>query len=135
MRGRRSGSSNGLRQAIRNVDVGVWHLCFFFSSRGRHTRCLSDWSSDVCSSDLRGGPAAGGAGGAGGGVGLAATLAEREAPRSASVAAKRRGSASALGELERLAGALAAVDRKSACREREEIAGGCGAVQTKREEE
>src|SRR5205814_6494953 len=22
------------------------------SSRGRHTRCLSDWSSDVCSSDL-----------------------------------------------------------------------------------
>src|SRR5262245_30468567 len=24
----------------------------FFSSRGRHTRCLSDWSSDVCSSDL-----------------------------------------------------------------------------------
>src|SRR5262245_62518467 len=28
---------------------------FFFSSRRRHTRCLSDWSSDVCSSDL--GPA------------------------------------------------------------------------------
>src|ERR1035438_10751838 len=27
-------------------------LCFFFSSRRRHTRCLSDWSSDVCSSDL-----------------------------------------------------------------------------------
>src|SRR5262245_63572720 len=26
--------------------------CFFFSSRRRHTRCLSDWSSDVCSSDL-----------------------------------------------------------------------------------
>src|SRR5437899_11931979 len=25
---------------------------FFFSSRRRHTRCLSDWSSDVCSSDL-----------------------------------------------------------------------------------
>src|SRR5205814_7742183 len=24
-----------------------------FSSRRRHTRCLSDWSSDVCSSDLR----------------------------------------------------------------------------------
>src|SRR5205814_7343635 len=41
----------------------VWHrshgmifvvslFCFFFSSRRRHTRCLSDWSSDVCSSDL-----------------------------------------------------------------------------------
>src|SRR5205814_3219035 len=27
-------------------------LLFFFSSRRRHTRCLSDWSSDVCSSDL-----------------------------------------------------------------------------------
>src|SRR5436853_74180 len=25
---------------------------FFFSSRRRHTSCLSDWSSDVCSSDL-----------------------------------------------------------------------------------
>src|SRR5258705_4794022 len=25
---------------------------FFSSSRRRHTRCLSDWSSDVCSSDL-----------------------------------------------------------------------------------
>src|SRR5262245_55021356 len=36
-----------------------WFFCcclscfFFFSSRRRHTRCLSDWSSDVCSSDLR----------------------------------------------------------------------------------
>src|ERR1035441_903021 len=28
---------------------------FFFSSRRRHTRCLSDWSSDVCSSDLSSG--------------------------------------------------------------------------------
>src|SRR5262245_65306552 len=26
---------------------------FFFSSRRRHTRCLSDWSSDACSSDLK----------------------------------------------------------------------------------
>src|SRR6202789_4683436 len=23
-------------------------VCFFFSSRRRHTRCCSDWSSDVC---------------------------------------------------------------------------------------
>src|SRR3546814_14786950 len=31
--------------------MSVW---FFFSSRRRHTRCaISDWSSDVCSSDLR----------------------------------------------------------------------------------
>src|SRR5438046_8489473 len=28
-------------------------LLFFFSSRRRHTRLVSDWSSDVCSSDLR----------------------------------------------------------------------------------
>src|SRR5437899_3406369 len=38
--------------------MSVFDLChflflFFFSSRRRHTRCLSDWSSDVCSSDLR----------------------------------------------------------------------------------
>src|ERR1035441_7934777 len=30
----------------------VLPIFFFFSSRRRHTRCLSDWSSDVCSSDL-----------------------------------------------------------------------------------
>src|SRR2546430_1252164 len=28
-------------------------VCFFFSSRRRHTRFDCDWSSDVCSSDLR----------------------------------------------------------------------------------
>src|SRR2546430_17167998 len=28
-------------------------FCFFFSSRRRHTRFDCDWSSDVCSSDLR----------------------------------------------------------------------------------
>src|SRR5256885_6529620 len=28
---------------------------FFFSSRRRHTRLQGDWSSDVCSSDLRNG--------------------------------------------------------------------------------
>src|SRR5437870_6670061 len=27
-------------------------ICFFFSSRRRHTRWPRDWSSDVCSSDL-----------------------------------------------------------------------------------
>src|SRR2546430_3252895 len=29
-----------------------YFLCFFFSSRRRHTRFDCDWSSDVCSSDL-----------------------------------------------------------------------------------
>ena len=28
------------------------YIFFFFSSRRRHTRFTSDWSSDVCSSDL-----------------------------------------------------------------------------------
>src|SRR5690606_39296543 len=28
---------------------------FFFTSRRRHTRFSRDWSSDVCSSDLKGG--------------------------------------------------------------------------------
>src|ERR1039458_3889165 len=35
-----------------SYTVCVCFLYFFFSSRRRHTRCLSDWSSDVCSSDL-----------------------------------------------------------------------------------
>src|SRR5437016_10678163 len=30
----------------------IWFYFFFFSSRRRHTRLVSDWSSDVCSSDL-----------------------------------------------------------------------------------
>src|SRR5262249_58475820 len=38
----------------------VWSS-FFFSSRRRHTRLVSDWSSDVCSSDLRLAPARHGA--------------------------------------------------------------------------
>src|SRR2546430_11239624 len=36
-----------LERALANVD------CFFFSSRRRHTIFDCDWSSDVCSSDLR----------------------------------------------------------------------------------
>src|ERR1039458_2315713 len=36
------------------LSISMRRLIFFFSSRRRHTRCLSDWSSDVCSSDLGG---------------------------------------------------------------------------------
>src|SRR5262249_57161713 len=32
---------------------GCLRFFFFFSSRRRHTRLVSDWSSDVCSSDLQ----------------------------------------------------------------------------------
>src|SRR3989442_4742847 len=34
------------------AHVKIMLVCFFFSSRRRHTRCGRDWSSDVCSSDL-----------------------------------------------------------------------------------
>src|SRR5437764_3799793 len=30
-----------------------YFIFFFFSSRRRHTRYIGDWSSDVCSSDLK----------------------------------------------------------------------------------
>src|SRR5205814_4464687 len=39
--------------SVRTRDSWYGSFClFFFASRRRHTRCLSDWSSDVCSSDL-----------------------------------------------------------------------------------
>src|SRR5690606_40450926 len=38
------------RQVGNDTDVLTF---FFFSSRRRHTRFSRDWSSDVCSSDLR----------------------------------------------------------------------------------
>src|SRR5262245_63128639 len=36
---------------LHRADYTLVVLGFFFSSRRRHTMCLSDWSSDVCSSD------------------------------------------------------------------------------------
>src|SRR2546430_4210596 len=36
----------------RKITVINVMVCFFFSSRRRHTRFDCDWSSDVCSSDL-----------------------------------------------------------------------------------
>src|SRR2546426_9189314 len=34
------------------ITLARFVICFFFSSRRRHTRLQGDWSSDVCSSDL-----------------------------------------------------------------------------------
>src|SRR5699024_11967711 len=34
-------------------DAGALGCALFFSSRRRHTRSKRDWSSDVCSSDLK----------------------------------------------------------------------------------
>src|SRR5437879_1140241 len=36
-----------------SAGARLWSCRFFFSSRRRHTRYIGDWSSDVCSSDLR----------------------------------------------------------------------------------
>src|SRR3712207_7229675 len=46
------------RMRLLRKSRGVLRICvlvafFFFSSRRRHTRYWRDWSSDVCSSDLR----------------------------------------------------------------------------------
>src|SRR5690242_21199435 len=41
------------RRLAWNSSAFFWRI-FFFSSRRRHTRLTCDWSSDVCSSDLRG---------------------------------------------------------------------------------
>src|SRR5262249_56340814 len=84
-------------------------LLFFFSSRRRHTRLVSDWSSDVCSSDLLffGGLVASGLGG---GVG-------------------QQAGGAAVGQL--LEGEEIG---RASCRERVEIAGGAGALKKKREE-
>src|SRR2546430_3612978 len=42
------------RRIIERFPLGGGGFVFFFSSRRRHTRFDCDWSSDVCSSDLKG---------------------------------------------------------------------------------
>src|SRR2546429_1177968 len=45
--------TNHQQRASVSVRVlGEFEIFFFFQSRGRHTICSRDWSSDVCSSDL-----------------------------------------------------------------------------------
>src|SRR5258706_11847230 len=48
-------SSNDFAVHRYRTDLLFIHF-FFFSSRRRHTRLVSDWSSDVCSSDLASAP-------------------------------------------------------------------------------
>src|ERR1039458_10712932 len=40
-------------ECLSSASLDLSSSFFFFSSIRRHTRCLSDWSSDVCSSDLK----------------------------------------------------------------------------------
>src|SRR5687768_18342870 len=47
-----SRSVSRVRHAIKSNQF-ILLIFFFFSSRRRHTRCSRDWSSDVCSSDLK----------------------------------------------------------------------------------
>src|SRR6267142_6745760 len=69
---------------------------FFFSSRRRHTRLTCDWSSDVCSSDLR--PAK-----------LDADVREKMAALASSDPVARASAACALGRMQRRA--VAAIPR------------------------
>ena len=50
---RQEEGSKELKTSGRGKEIMGYEVCiFFFSSRRRHTRLVSDWSSDVCSSDL-----------------------------------------------------------------------------------
>src|SRR5947199_270243 len=90
-------------------------LLFFFSSRRRHTRCLSDWSSDVCSSDLSGGTTT---------------------PPAPFIGEPVQGAGGVVVPPEGYWRAIAQIGRAS-CRERVEISGGGGSVKkkNKRQEE
>src|SRR5262249_59303193 len=43
---------DAIRVSLSSKPTNGSAMSFFFSSRRRHTRLVSDWSSDVCSSDL-----------------------------------------------------------------------------------
>src|SRR5262245_10717419 len=45
-------SRHHINHVVLALGVDSAFCASFFSSRRRHTICLSDWSSDVCSSDL-----------------------------------------------------------------------------------
>src|SRR5262249_24052481 len=51
-RGFRSPTLQAWRDSPTRSSRGPRPVCFFFPSRRRHTILVSDWSSDVCSSDL-----------------------------------------------------------------------------------
>src|SRR5438270_3256413 len=104
---------------------------FFFSSRRRHTRFDCDWSSDVCSSDLRAtAPPVGGGGGRDGGRapahgGAVARLVSARGRRG-----RRAGPPPGRGRARAAAepGAAGGEIGRASCRERGEISVVAGAV-------
>src|SRR5262249_56501512 len=86
-------------------------VSFFFSSRRRHTRLVSDWSSDVCSSDLDDG-----------GLLFAGSS-------TGEVLAWRASADAPAGRLKIGTGEVG----RASCRERGEISGGGGALKKKKE--
>src|SRR5262249_59753177 len=86
-------------------------LFFFFSSRRRHTRLVSDWSSDVCSSDLEGG-------------GTADSAVAPRLPVVMTKEARMEIPSTRFGMLEEIG--------RASCRERVEISGGAGSLKKKR---
>src|SRR5690606_40212408 len=90
-------------------------IYFFFSSRRRHTRFSRDWSSDVCSSDLRNRIAAVITDAGGRAVQLGNALADLLHPCLELVAHRVGQTADGAGKLQ--------IGRAS-CRERGEISGG-----------
>src|SRR2546430_15385714 len=90
---------------------------FFFSSRRRHTRFDCDWSSDVCSSDLRRSF-----------LGDAQQVSQQPSPRQLS-----RPSLTATAAITSAAAGSAQIGRAS-CRGRVEISVGAGSLKKKKKE-
>src|SRR5262249_59895131 len=95
------------------VFLYLFFFVFFFSSRRRHTRLVSDWSSDVCSSDL------------------VVVLTGQQAVRRAERLADRVVAVGAVGDGDvRVRERLAQIGRAS-CRERGEMSVGAGSLEKK----
>src|SRR4051812_49677276 len=100
---------------------------FFFSSRRRHTRLTCDWSSDVCSSDLRPSSSP---------QGPAPTWSSRSAKTMSAPAPAESCSASSVSNA--WLGAAAVCVRqigRASCRERGESSGGGGSFKKKKRQE
>src|SRR5262249_59907604 len=104
------------------VVVGVFF--FVFSSRRRHTRLVSDWSSDVCSSDLKVHVSIHAPGNA---AEVARVIRQVDALQGAGIA-------SGINLLVRASQLAEAEIGRASCRERVEMSVGAGSLKRKRRE-